>query len=68
MIINVTASHITKGKRGNSEKCPVGLALAEHGLNVGYVKMSYETKLLVYGFMEDFDKQREVQPFSFEVE
>lgn len=67
MTINVTEFHIARGIRGNSEKCPVGLALASHGLKVGYCNLSYETKLVVFGFMEDFDKQREVKPFSFEV-
>jgi hypothetical protein len=66
--ISVTEFHIERGKRGNSEKCPVGLAMAGQGLNIGYVKMTYETRLLVFGFMEDFDKEVHVEPFTFEVE
>jgi hypothetical protein len=66
--IRVTEFHIARGVRGNSDKCPVGLALAATGKSVSAVKMDYETKLLVFGFMEDFDKRRAVSPFTFEVD
>lgn len=65
--IYVTPEHIAVGLRPSQKlnKCPIALALEGHGLNVSTCK--FADKNAVFAFMEAFDKQLPVEPFSFEV-
>lgn len=76
MLINVTKFHIAKGDV-DCERCPIALALLEHeGIRSAYidytdtkingesVSLPDEAKL----FMDRFDDDWEVRPFSFELD
>lgn len=77
MIINVTADHISHGKRANACDCPVALAARAAGFKDAQVYASHMYWLggrkmqdlpnKAMAFIRDFDEGRPVQPFSMEV-
>jgi hypothetical protein len=81
--VNVTQNHIDRGKRCNSERCPVALSILEVLPEVSYVAVDEriyvelsdsgdyikaDTPDEVCSFARAFDKGKLVKPFSFEVE
>jgi hypothetical protein len=73
--ISVTQEDIADGIKGNSEKCPIGLAMMRQGVATGTggksltigagVSIDRENKAKVFEFMEKFDKGKVVTPFEF---
>ncbi len=77
MIIQVTEDHIRLGKRSNSTRCPVALAVRDilPAAKILGTILIVETPWLkihlpkkVTKFVEDFDHFRPVEPFSFELQ
>jgi hypothetical protein len=81
--INVTQQHIDRGKRCNSERCPVALSILEVLPETSYVSVDVriyvepsdtydyiaaESPDEVCRFTSAFDDGKPVSPFSFEVE
>ncbi len=79
MVINVTAEHIAKGKRGKCEECPIALALndatkANWEVNGTHVyslwannQVTRRLPLEVANRIARFDEQGEMDPFTFEL-
>ena len=75
MLIQVKAEHIKYGARGSCSGCPVALAIHETTgiylditpigawIQSNYILLPIE----VIDFMDDFDKQRAVEPFEFDL-
>lgn len=65
--VKVTGSHIARGLRPSQKinRCPVALALEDHGLTMADIKLSGAVRELVFSFMEQFDKGQEVFPLTF---
>ncbi len=80
MKISVTQQHINSGLRGSCSGDPISLAMKNAGLDkpwaspdhlawrVGFRDYSVRTPENVVQFMQDFDNNKPVQPFEFEVE
>lgn len=75
--ISVTAADIAQGKVGDCGECPVALAMGRafpgrriladsYGLNVD--DRQFPTPPMVDRFMQDFDRRRLVEPFTFEID
>jgi hypothetical protein len=70
--VHVTREHITKGTRGNTDSCPIGLAVKDAfpGTNkVSIAKYADGTKDFTFidfilKWVADFDSGNEVEPFS----
>lgn len=75
--VDVTTEHISKGSRSAPTSCPISLVLADMGFS-NYVwdyeieiestggKYSMPTNAI--GFIQDFDAEFPVDPFSFELD
>jgi hypothetical protein len=83
MIINVTQQHIDKGEPGFSSRCPIALAVkdatgapwviadgTEIAWSFDYLDPfhSFKPSDELVTFMENFDLNKPVTPFSFEAE
>ena len=81
MKISVKEHHITEGKQGNAEECPVALACFDAGLvapSVGPVSIACGADLLnltryrlpdkATKFIRAFDSDAPVKPFEFEID
>ena len=81
MRISVTQTHIDMGSIGDSDNCPVALAAFDAGLvapSVGPVSLSHGMDALnvtrhrlpdsVINFVRDFDADKQVKPFEFEID
>lgn len=75
--ITVTQQHIKMGVKHSFTKCPIALALkAQCAENRILVYRHYATvndaavrlPLIATAFIQDFDHQRGVEPFTFDVE
>jgi hypothetical protein len=67
-IIKVTDEDIATGVKGNSEKCPIGLAMTRQGIEIGdgiVTVLDENNKAKVFAFMEKFDAGQTVAPFEF---
>lgn len=80
MIVKVNQKHINTGKRNNSEKCPLAIALNDTtgikwsvGLTScspgeGYImKKMFFLPLRAIQFIKDFDNRKITKPFEFEL-
>jgi hypothetical protein len=68
MTVNVTQEDIDSGVKNESEKCPVGLAMARHHvLREMITSIDDPDRALLSRFMCAFDEGRAVQPFEFAV-
>jgi hypothetical protein len=76
--VNVTAEHIANGQRAVAAACPVAIALSEQtGLPVrvgihtaigeSYTSRHAELPLKAVRWIERFDYDQPVEPFSFEL-
>ena len=75
--VNVTQNHIQRGRRSNSNYCPIALALKETlGLKTvsvsdgvlfggGYERLRVQLPLHARKFIRAFDDKKAVKPFSF---
>jgi hypothetical protein len=80
MTIQVTQQHIKKGLRGSCSGDPVSLAMKSAGLNRPWASLDHlawrvdfrdyfvRTPENVVKFIIDFDNNRPVAPFSFELD
>lgn len=82
MLISVTQTHINHGAKGIPTSDPVALALEDSGFYAAWVSPSrlrtksskydtwkdYEIPDEVLRFITDFDQDRLVEPFEFELE
>lgn len=74
MIVNVTKSCIEIGQRGNAGSCPIALAIGNGCVvNKGSVylplfKKRMRLPLEAIVFIDDFDRNVRVEPFTFELE
>lgn len=79
--INVTQEHIEKGKVGMTNSCPIALACSDAGLPTPFVTwdtiewgpqgedgIAVPTPHIAQTFIEDFDAEEYVVPFSFDIE
>jgi hypothetical protein len=80
-LIAVTAEHITEGKRGDCEICPVALAARLAFPDAGLIRVDQETLFVhqdgriteydlpaeAWRFVIAFDRRNAVEPFSFTV-
>ena len=77
MKINVTRECIRKGNPSSPDSCPIALALKSHGVPfLGVISDLIETSdfsvdfilpLKAQRFIEDFDTEVKVKPFSFNI-
>ena len=75
MRINVTQQDIDNGLRCNQTHCPIAIAVyrcaalsfAVYSINMRYKEFNIQLPASVQEFIESFDNNKEVQPFSFEV-
>jgi hypothetical protein len=77
MIIQVTQSHISNGKRVVCDLCPIALALTDAGfagVNVGArcfyagapnARIRYTLPTLAQSFISNFDASYDAHPFAF---
>ena len=65
--IKVTQRHIDNGKRGDSMRCPIGLALEDAG-GAGVMFPLESLPEVAQNFVRDFDAGRYVAPFQFIME
>ena len=73
--IDVTSDDIAGGKRLACEKCPVALAVSRRVVGTASVSKFYisidgflvKQPPTVKSFIRDFDNQRTVKPFSFDL-
>ncbi len=78
MKIEVTADDIANGKPGFSCECPIALALRRLFPDAGHIEVEMADVHIDYDmvelpdeardFIEHFDAEDEVSPFSFEIE
>lgn len=77
--INVTQEHIDRGKVGSTYACPIALACRDAGLLSPFVTwdiiewggdegVTLPTPHTAQTFIEDFDAEEQVVPFSFDIE
>lgn len=78
MVVQVTEDHIDQGDYGICDSCPIALALKEMGYADVWVDdrwisldgrdgKRYPIPRAVDLFIDDFDREREVKPFEFEL-
>ena len=83
MKISVTEQHIKNGLRGSCSSDPICLALRDHGFmrpwvspdrirtdgyDGGFMRQDWKVTDGLRAFMYDFDNQKPVAPFTFELE
>lgn len=81
--INVTQEHIDKGMKGNCRKCPIALAVEQDYKPLAPPQVGLTCMLITdlegkavtvslpdecSNFIFRFDSERDVKPFSFELE
>lgn len=79
LTIDVTEEDISKGQKGVADCCPIALAMRRKGLCsigvtaafivyfAGIKPKQYDTPNKVHSFIFDFDNDRPVQPFAFQL-
>jgi hypothetical protein len=76
VLIFVTQEHIDKGERCYVTCCPVALAIKDVAPNRQVVvsqairvgARAFEMQPVIARFISDFDSNRKVEPFTFELE